>query len=89
MAQTRGTKRPWTAKLPIDKDTSTHCSKKPKPKQTRMTEWGNLLPPDPEDQEPKAPTESSLSSFHDINPAHQSPALSIANKRGLELIWKI
>lgn len=61
MAQTRGVKRPQTAKLATDKDAPTYCSKKPKSKQTCMTEWGNLLLH--EDQEPK---ESSLS-FHDTS----------------------
>ena len=50
--------------MPIDKEASTHELRKPKRKQTRMTEWGSLLPQEPEDQAPRAYTESSLSSFH-------------------------
>ena len=58
MAQTRGTKRPQIAKLATDKVASTYFSKKSKPKQIRITEWGNLLPPDHEDQKSKASTEN-------------------------------
>ncbi len=84
MAKPRGTKRLRTADIPIDKEASTHGSKKPKPKQTRMTEWGSLLPRELEDQAPRAHTESSLSSFHESNLDHYSQAQSIADDRDLE-----
>ena len=79
MAKPRGKKRLRTADMPVDKEASTHGSKKPKPKQTRMTEWGSLLPPEPEDQAPRAHTESLLSSLPDSNLDHHSQAQSIAD----------
>ena len=61
MAKPQGTKRFWTADMPVNKEASTHGSKKPKPQQTCMPEWGSLLPTESEDQASKAHTESSLS----------------------------
>ena len=84
MAKPQGTKRLRTADMPVDKEASTHGSKKPKPKQTRMTEWGSLLPPEPEDQAPRAHTESSLSSLPDSNLDHHSQAQYIADTQDLE-----
>lgn len=37
------------------------------PSQTRVSEWGSLLPPEPENQAPRIPSEYSLSSFVDSN----------------------
>ena len=84
MAKPRGKKRLRTADMPVDKEASTHGSKKPKPKQTRMTEWGSLLPPEPEDQAPRAHTESLLSSLPDSNLDHHSQAQSSADTQDLE-----
>lgn len=84
MAKPRGTKRLRTADMPIDKETPTHVAKKPKPKHTRMTEWGNLLPREPENQAPRAHTESSLSSLHESNLDDPSPAQSIVDTQDLE-----
>ncbi len=47
--------------MPVNKEASTHGSKKPKPQQTCMPEGGSLLPTESEDQASKAHTESSLS----------------------------
>ena len=49
MANSRGTKRLGIADMPVDKEASTHGSKKPKPNQTRMTEWRSLLLSESED----------------------------------------
>ena len=49
MAKPQGTKRLRTADMPVDKEASTHGSKKPKPNQTRMTEWRSLLLSESED----------------------------------------
>ena len=84
MAKPRGTKRFRIADMPIDKEAFTHGSKKPKPKQTRMTERGSLLPREPENQAPRAHTESLLSSFHDSNLDHHSQSQSIVDAQDLE-----
>ena len=84
MAKPRGTNRLRTADMPVDKEASTHGLKKLKPKQARMTEWGSLLPPEPEDQAPKAYTKFLLSSLPDSNPDHHSQAQSIADTQDLE-----
>ncbi len=83
MAKPRGKKRLRTADMPVDKETSTDGSKKPKFKETRITEWGSLLPPEPEDQVPRANTESFLSSLPDSNLNHHSQAQSIADTQDL------
>ncbi len=84
MAKPRGTKRIRTADMPVDKEASIYGSKKPKLKQTRMTKWGSLLPTEPEDQAPRAHTESLLSSLLDSNLDHYSQAQSIADTQDPE-----
>ncbi len=84
MAKPGGTKRLWTADMPVDKVASTQGSKKPKLKQTRMTEWGSLLSPEPEDQASRAHTEFFLSSLPDSNLHHHSQAQSIADTQDLD-----
>ncbi len=49
IAKLRGTNRLRTADMPVSKEASIHGSKEPKLKQTRITEWGSLLPLEPED----------------------------------------
>lgn len=72
MAKPQGIKRLQTADMSADKETSTHRSKKLKPKQIGMTEWGSLLPPKPKDQASRAHIESLLSLLPDSNLDHQS-----------------
>ena len=84
MAKPRGTKRLRIADMPVDKEASNHGSKKPKPKQTRMTEWGSLLLPEPEGQAPRAHTESLLSLLPDSNLDHYSQAQAIPDTQDLE-----
>ncbi len=79
MAKPQGIKRLRTTDMPVHKEAFTHGSKKLKLKQTRMTEWGRLLPPEPEDQEPRSETESSLLSLLDSNLDHHFQAQSIAD----------
>ncbi len=52
-----------------DNITSTHVSKKTKPtKQARMTEWGNMTRPEPENQEPqRIGSDSPLSSLDETS----------------------
>ena len=84
MAKPQGITHLQTADMPVDKEASAHGSKKPKPKQTHMTKWGNLLSPEPEDQAPKAHTESLLSSLPDSNLDHHFQAQYIADTQDLE-----
>lgn len=51
----------------VDCSTTAQATKKPKSTQTRVSEWGSLLPPEPENQAPRIPFESSISSLVDSN----------------------
>ena len=84
MAKPRGTKRLRRADMPVDKEASTHRSKKPKLKPTRITKWGSLLQLELENQAQKVHTESLLSSLPDSNLDHHSQAQSIADNQDLE-----
>ena len=83
MAKRRGIEGLRTANMPVGKEASTQGSKKPKPKQTHMTKWRSVLSPEPEDQAPKAHTESLLSSLSESNLDHHSQAQSIADTQDL------
>ncbi len=80
----RGTKRLQTADMPVHKEAFYNRLKKPKLKQTHMTEWGSLLPPVSENQAPRVHTEFLLSSLPDSNLDHHSQAQSIADTQDLE-----
>ena len=84
MAKLQATKRLRTADMPVDKEASTHRSKKPKLKPTRITKWGSLLQLELENQAQKVHTESLLSSLPDSNLDHHSQAQSIADTQDLE-----
>ena len=51
----------------VDRSITTQATKKPKSTQTRVSEWGSLLPLEPENQALRIPSESSLSSLVDSN----------------------
>lgn len=66
----------------VDRSITSRATKNPRSPQTRVSEWGSLLPPEPENQAPRGPSESSLSSIIDSNPGFHDSVLDSASIEG-------
>lgn len=77
---TRARKRPKRSRT-VDRPITTQATKKPKSTQTRVSEWDSL-PPEPENQAPQRPSESSLSSIVNSNPGFHDSVLDSASREG-------
>ena len=67
-------RRPKRSRI-VDHSITTRATEEPKSTQTRASEWGSLLPLEPENQALQRPSESSLSSIADSNPGFHNSVL--------------
>lgn len=79
---TRARKRPKRLRT-VDRSITAQATKKPKSTQTHVSEWDSLLPPEPENQAPQIPSESSRLSLIDSNLGFHDSVQDSAPKKAI------